>query len=369
MANQANLVVEISTKVLGAAAVLGFAKDIIGAASDMEQSLGGVDAVFKDNSSTIKAWADQASKSVGLSKADYQDLATTIGTQLKGAGTAMSDLAPKTDALIKLGADMAATYGGTTKDAVDALASALKGENDPIQNFGVNLTASAVAAKKAELGMAGLTGAADQQATQMATLALITEKTKDAQGQFAAQSDSTAEKQQTLNAEFENSKATMGASLLPAWNGILEVMNKFVPIVAPIVTALGNLVSGFASLPGPLIAAGLALGVWLKYGKQITSSFKDIRTGASNLKSNLASVGKSIAQAGLIAVAAWTVGKIIEGFTSGARAAEEFKGKVSDLADSIVDAGGKWSDASTKIVQAQVEQNAGFAAARAAGLS
>ena len=268
MANHsAALAIEISTKVIGAAAVIGFAKDIVGAASDAEQAVGAVDAVFKGNAQAIKDWSAQSGKALGLSKTDYQTLATTIGSQLKSAGTSMQDLAPKTNDLITLGADLAAQYGGSTSDAVSALSSLLKGETDPIERYGVSIKAADVAAQKAAMGLSGLTGEADKQATAQATLALLTKQTADATGANAREADTAAGKQARLTAAWDDASATMGASLLPAFSGLMDVASKLVPIITPLVTTAGDLVSVVAGLPG----AGprrrrSPRGVWLKYG-------------------------------------------------------------------------------------------------------
>jgi hypothetical protein len=49
---------------------------------------------------------------------------------------------------------MAAVFGGTAADAVDALSSALKGEMDPIERYGVTLNQAAIDAQKAADGNA-----------------------------------------------------------------------------------------------------------------------------------------------------------------------------------------------------------------------
>ena len=52
-------------------------------------------------------------------------------------GVAAGDLAPVTNDLVGLGADLAAQFGGSSADAVAALSSLLRGETDPIEKYGV----------------------------------------------------------------------------------------------------------------------------------------------------------------------------------------------------------------------------------------
>src|SRR4051794_31268357 len=126
---------------VGAGVALGgiglLARGAFDAASAFQQSSGAIESVFGDTAAFISEHAASAAQDVGLSGNAYQELSSTMGAQLKNMGIAMGDLAPQTDALIGMGADLAATYGGTTADAVGALGSLLRGEADPIERYGI----------------------------------------------------------------------------------------------------------------------------------------------------------------------------------------------------------------------------------------
>ncbi|HKE75219.1 MAG TPA: hypothetical protein VKB57_16475, partial [Acidimicrobiales bacterium] len=107
---------------LGATAALAglaaFGKGAFDAASAAEQAGGAVDAVFGESAKVIHAFAKSSAQDTGLSSAAYEDMASVFGAQLKNMGVATEDLAPQTDDLISLGADLAAQFGGSTSDAV-----------------------------------------------------------------------------------------------------------------------------------------------------------------------------------------------------------------------------------------------------------
>src|SRR4029077_12446310 len=128
--------------------------------------------------------ADDSATRLGLSKNAYFELAAGAGAQLQGMGFSAGDAAKKTDELTSRGADLAATFGGTTKDAMEAIGSLMRGETDPIEKYGVSIKASDIAARLAATGQDKLTGAAKKNATAQATLAMLTEQTKDATGAF-----------------------------------------------------------------------------------------------------------------------------------------------------------------------------------------
>lgn len=243
-------------KVGGAAtlALGGLAAKGVSAAADLEQSVGAVQDVFKEGADQVLSWSAGAAKAVGLTKNEYNELATLIGAQLKNAGVSMSELGGKTNDLITLGADLSAMFGGTTAEAVAALSSALKGERDPIERYGVSLKQAAIDAKAAELGFQKVGGSFDQEAQAAATLALIMEQTSDAHGKFGREGDTLAHQVQVLKAQVGDFAADMGTLLLPAVTKAASWLNEhFTPaaqnlrtwIADRLVPAVKNLAARF----------------------------------------------------------------------------------------------------------------------------
>lgn len=252
----------------GAAAIgqaaFGYLKGAVGRAADLEQSLGAVDAVFKGSAGQLLGWADDSVSRVGLAKAEYADLGTLIGAQFKNAGVPMDQLAPKTDSVITLGADLAAQFGGSTSDAVGALSSALRGETDPVERYGISLTAAAVSAEAARLGFTKVGGEFDLAAKQAATLSLIQAQSGDAMGTFARESDTLANKQQRLGAMWRDGAARIGTTLLPAVSGLASLL---IGILGPSLTGAERAITGvtrgvsaiygaLAGMPAPDLAPG-----------------------------------------------------------------------------------------------------------------
>lgn len=186
------------------------------AASDLEQSQGTVDDVFKTSAQQVKDYASASSKNLGLAKNEYYELANIIGTQLKNGGTAVDQLAGKSNDLISLGADLSAGFGGSTVDAVEAISSALKGERDPIEKYGVSLKQTTIDAQAAAMGFTKVGGSFTNEAQQAATLALIMDQTSDMHGKFSRESDTLAHKTQVLKAQLTDGAAKIGAFLIPA---------------------------------------------------------------------------------------------------------------------------------------------------------
>jgi hypothetical protein len=217
--------------VAAASAAAKIGKDSVMAASDVAQQFGALDAVFGKNAQQLKDFSESMVE-YGLSTADAARYAALLGTQLKGLGMEESDAIARTKELQILAADLAATYGGTTADAVAALSSTFKGEYNPIERYGVAIRKSDITARLAEQGLKGLTGETLKAAEAQAAYELIMLKTTAAQGQSGREFNTLAAQLQRLRASYTNITASLGEALLPV---IQEFANYVLVEVVPAV--------------------------------------------------------------------------------------------------------------------------------------
>lgn len=197
-----------------AAAAVKIGKDAVMAASDVSQQFGALDAVFGSNSVQLKEFS-KSMVDYGLSTADAARYAALLGTQLTGLGMSQQDAIARTKELEILAADLAATYGGTTADAVQALSSTFKGEYNPIERYGVAIKKSDITARVAAKGLGKLKGDLLKAAEAQSAYELITLKTTAAQGQSRREYNTLAAQLQRVSASYENIKASLGMALLP----------------------------------------------------------------------------------------------------------------------------------------------------------
>lgn len=217
---------------IAAAAAAKFALDAVKSAARLEQAAGGVAAVFGPGSPAFKAITDfgpKAAVSAGLSEAAFYEAATSIGNSLINAGVPIEEVADKTIFLTQTAADMAATFGGPVDEALGAIQASLRGEFDPIERFTGGMSQAVVVAKALELGLIGTASELDNQAKTQATLAVITERTAAAQGQFGREADTASGKAAILTAKFENMKSRVGEGLLPVAVDLLEAIEDLAP--------------------------------------------------------------------------------------------------------------------------------------------
>lgn len=229
------------------------------AAGDLQQSVGGVETVFGDSSKQMLAWSKNAAKSVGLSQNEYNEFATLVGSQLQNFGMSAEQSASKTNELIGLGADLSSMFGGTTADAVDALSSALKGEMDPIEKYGISLNDTTLQAQAASMGLGDLYKSGDRNAKMQATLAAITAQSGKAVGNFAREADTAQGQQQRMNAAFENAKAALGEALLPFLTQMAEKLASVATWIQANTSWLGPLVGVIAAVAAVIVTLNAAM--------------------------------------------------------------------------------------------------------------
>ena len=252
--NKASVAAGASLAAIGAGA-----KVCVDAAADLQQSVGGVETVFESSAGKMKQWSDNAAQAVGLSKNEYNEFATLVGSQLQNFGMSVDESADKTNELITLGADLSSMFGGTTADAVDALSAALKGEMDPIEKYGISLNDATLKAQAASMGLGDLYKSGDRNAKMQATLAAITAQSGKATGNFARESDTLQGQQQRMAAAFENTKATLGEALLPILTQVAAKLAEFATWVQQNTSWLVPLIGVIAAVAAVIITLNAAM--------------------------------------------------------------------------------------------------------------
>jgi hypothetical protein len=243
---------------IGSAVAFG-AKQIIDSAAQLEAAVGGTAAVFTTASGEIDKFAKAAAETSGLSEKAARDVTSKLGSSLQGAGMDAAEAAKQAIFLTQTGADLAATLGGSTEEAVSALGGALRGEYDPLERFGIALTANQVNAKAVALGLADSESSVDAYGKQQATLALLTERSAFAQGTFAKEAGTAEGAAKIAGAQLQNTSADIGKSFLPIYTKAAEIVGvlaeAFGALPAPVQT--GVLFLGGAAVVGPKIVDGM----------------------------------------------------------------------------------------------------------------
>jgi hypothetical protein len=220
---------------VAAAALLGFAAAIgkcTMMAADLRETTDKLGSIFGSNADIIVKKAEEMAAKFGTTKGEFMDAAGNFGAVFKEMGASAGVAAETGNALAKLGMDMASLDNTDNAAVFAAISSALRGEYDPIERYRVFLTAATVAQKAVSMGLAENSSHVSEAAKKYATLALIVEKTKDAQGNLEETIGSGKNQWRQLWGNITNIATSIGTIFLPAMENALGRLNAFLGVLA-----------------------------------------------------------------------------------------------------------------------------------------
>lgn len=247
----------------GAAAgvfALKLAGDAIGAARDLAETQNKVGVIFGESSDSILAFAENAVTALGQTQEQALNAAATFAQFGKAAGLSGTDLAGFSTELVTLSADLASFNNSTPEQAITAIGAALRGEAEPLRNFGVLLDDATLRARAMEMGIYDGSGALTQQQKVLSAHQEILAQTTDAQGDFKRTSEGLANTQKILQAAVEDAKAEIGEGLVQALEaagaalggtkGMAGIIQDAGQDVGNFTRGIGILIEGLAELKG-----------------------------------------------------------------------------------------------------------------------
>lgn len=133
------------TAATGAAAV-AMAKTVVQSFGELEQNLGGSEAVFAEYAESIQRVGEEAYKNLGVSQSQYLATANKMGALFQGSGLEIAESYELTTQAMQRAADMASVMGIDMQVALDSVAGAAKGNFTMMDNLGVAMNATNIEA-------------------------------------------------------------------------------------------------------------------------------------------------------------------------------------------------------------------------------
>jgi hypothetical protein len=99
----------------------------LNAAGELEQNMGGSEAVFGEHAAKMQETAKKAFSNMGLSTSDYLATANKMGALFQGAGFEVEESMELSQNAMQRAADVASIMGIDTASAMEAVAGAAKG--------------------------------------------------------------------------------------------------------------------------------------------------------------------------------------------------------------------------------------------------
>lgn len=288
--NIAGSMVKVIGTAIAAAGIGKLFSSALSEGADLQQSLGGIETLFKGSAEKVKKYADDAYKTAGLSANDYMTNVTSFSASLlqsmggdteKAADKANMAMVDMSDNANKMGTNMGDIqnayqgfakqnytmldnlklgYGGTKEEMSRLLTDATKltGVKYDINNL--SDVYSAIHAVQEQLGITGTTA-------------------KEAASTFSGSL-------QSMKSAFSNvlGKLALGQAIGPELNALAETTSTF--LFKNFFPMIGNILKGFPTMIGTLLKTGFS-EVLKNFGVNagaISGIFKPIETAIYQVK-------------------------------------------------------------------------------------
>lgn len=265
----------------GAVQAANFLKGAVGEASDLGESLNALQVTYGKNAAGIQKLGRAAADSLGLSNVEFNNLAVRFSGFSKTITGDSGSVVKTLDDLTGRAADFASVMNIEVAKAAELFQSGLAGETEPLRQFGIDLSAAAVEAHAYKTGIAEAGEELSENQKVQARYSLLMRRTAKTQGDFANTSDSLANSQRRLSAQWDNVEAQLGKALLPALEDVSGWMaNEGVPAFSKFIRQMRNgkgAGGDFADILGDIkgVAEDVAPVV-----KDIVSAFNDMPSWA-----------------------------------------------------------------------------------------
>jgi len=217
--------------VAAGAGLVAFSVSAVKAASNLQETSAAVGEIFGPAADQLRNFAKEAPTLLGQTQNEFLNAAKTFGIFGKAAGLAGEENVAFSKDLAILATDLASFNNTSVDTAITAIGAALRGESEPIRQFGVLLDDATLKARALELGIYDGNGALSQQQRVLAANAEIFAQTATQQGDFARTSDGMANGVKIMAAQFDNLKLVLGEALYP-------VVADLIPVITELITGL-----------------------------------------------------------------------------------------------------------------------------------
>lgn len=259
----------MATAAAGAAVAL--AKNVISSFGELEQNLGGSEAVFGKYAETIQKEGEDAYKNLGVSQSEYLATANKIGALFQGTGVEQERSLELTTQAMQRAADMASVMGINTEDALNAITGAAKGNYTMMDNLGVAMNNTALEAYAIEKGFDKAFGSMSQAEKAEVAMQYFFENTQQYAGNFAREATQTVSgaiglftaAKDSLIAGLGSADADIANLAQNLIDAGLSVFQNVGPVIQNLTAALPDVISalldGIQSVLPQLLPAGLSL--------------------------------------------------------------------------------------------------------------
>ncbi len=242
--------------VAAGAAAIKLGKEVINQFAELEQNLGGSEAVFGKYAERIQKTGEEAYKNLGVSQSEYLAIANKMGALFQGSGIEQAKSLELTEKAMQRAADMASVMGIDMQVALDSVAGAAKGNFTMMDNLGVAMNATTIEAYALSKGLKFTWNTATQAEKAEVAMQMFFEKTEQYAGNFARESTETISGSIGLfKAAIQSFVGGLGNANADMKNLTQNLIDAFQAVVKNVVPIIKNLTSAIPQAVGAILPA------------------------------------------------------------------------------------------------------------------
>ena len=283
--------------VIATAAIGKALASTISEGANLEQSLGGIETLFKDSADKVKANAAEAYRTAGMSANEYMELTTSFSASLLSSlGNDTAKAADIADMAMTDMSDNANKMGTSMEDIKNAYQGFAKQNYTMLDNLKLGYGGTKTEMERLLADAQKITGVK----YDINNLSDVYSAIHVIQGELDITGTTAKESASTISGSFASMKATfknvlgelaLGMDVGPALNALAETITTFLvgnlwPAVWNILTALPGAIIAFVESLGPKLAA--AISEWIpQLGTQITAAGPQLLTSVATIITQL----------------------------------------------------------------------------------
>lgn len=315
------------TMTVAGVAITGAVAGIVKVGADWNAQVAGQQFLYKNLDKEVQRTIDSNSKfakSIGLTNQQYKNGATDISTYYKNMGLTADETAKLSGKTMDLVADLGAVKDVPFDEALGDFKSALMGNYEAVDKYGISLSASTLENSEFVKGLGKSWNKLSDNEKMMAAYSEITRQGASAQGLAKQEADGFGMKMKLLKQQLMETTGQIGEKLLPVLEPLVqkfsEVTQKvadwvarnpeltgtilaivgaiglFLAIVGPIVAGLGAIALasialnvGMLPITGTILAIIAAIGLLVAAGIWLASNWDQLKAKATEFKNAIVS--------------------------------------------------------------------------------
>ena len=230
LAQKTRELVGTMAKIGAAGAVAAFAlisKNALQLASDMEETQGKFNVVFRGMTDQAEQWSKVLVESYAMSELESKKYLSSLQDLIVPTGMARDAAGELSNKFVQMAADLGSFNNFKTADVIMDMQSALQGSSETMAKYGINVKAVKIEQEVLNSGLAlskkGITDAHKAQALYN----IIMREGADAVGDQQRTMGSFANQMKRLHSNLEGLQITIGQALLPTMTDIVTKTNEW----------------------------------------------------------------------------------------------------------------------------------------------